>query len=320
MDKIYSLSGKRVFVAGGSGLAGSAVVRALKVRGDCDLLWPSRSELDLCDQRAVAAWFCAHKPDVVIMAAGCVGGIGANANEPADFMYQNNMMALNVINNSKLSNSDRLIYLGSSCIYPRDALMPLDPFSLMTGPLEQTNRSYAMAKLAGIEMCQSYRRQYGCDFISALPCNLYGIDDHFDEMRSHVIPAIMMRAHEAKASGQDELSIWGSGQPLREFLCADDLAQALLIMLEYYNGDVPVNIGASAEVSIAKLASLICEVVGYDGRLVFDDNKPDGVMSKIMDSRVINDLGWAVSTELRDGLQRMYDWYTDCYLPLRNVA
>lgn len=310
----YSLAGKRIFIAGHGGLVGGALVRALNMRGDCVLLTASRADLDLLDQQQVHDWFVKHRPDVVIMAAGRVGGIGANAAMPASFAYENSLMALNVINSSYLANVNRLIYLGSSCIYSPNSPLPLRPDNLLCGQLEETNRGYAMAKLMGIELCRSYRSQYGCDFISALPCNLYGVGDRFDEQNSHVIPALMMKAHRAKIEGLDHLPVWGSGYSMREFLHADDLAQAILLLLERYNGNEPVNIGLGHEISIKDLANEICHATGFGGRIEFDPTQPDGVMSKIMHSRVIYDMGWSPRVDLKSGLKQMYRWYCDEYL------
>ncbi len=308
-DAIFDLSGKRIFVAGHNGLVGSALVRALRARGDVEILTASRQNLDLRDQRAVQAWFDKNRPDVVILAAARVGGIGANMTYPADFIYDNMMIEANVIHAAYQMNVQKLVFLGSSCIYPKEAPQPIVEESLMTGALEPTNAPYAMAKIAGITLCQAYRAQYGCDFISVMPCNLYGVGDRFDVKDSHVIPALMMRAHEAKVQGASSLSIWGSGQPRREFLYVDDAARGILMALEYYSDASPVNIGAGMDMSIADLARGICDVVGYRGELIFDRSQPDGVLSKLMDVSRMNALGLRPVIDLEDGLRMAYDWY-----------
>lgn len=290
-----------IFVAGHTGLVGAALVRALRARG-VSLLLATRSELDLRRQSEVEAFFARHRPRQVYLAAARVGGIGDNWAHPADFIRDNLLIQSNVIDSAYRFGTQKLLFLGSSCIYPRDAPQPLKPEHLMSGPLETTNSAYAMAKLAGIEMCRSYRRQYGFNAIAAMPTNLYGPDDHFDERHSHVIPALILRFMRARDAGENVVTVWGSGKALREFLYVDDLAEALLLMMDRYDGDEIANIGSGEEVSIEALARLIAEVVGYTGELRFDTSYPDGTPRKILDSERIRRLGWTARTSLRDGL------------------
>lgn len=299
----FSLKGKKVFVAGHRGMVGSAVVRRLAGE-DCSIL---TSDIDLRDQALVHEWMAEHRPDVVVIAAAHVGGIGANAAYPADFLYNNLMIEANLIHAAYETNVEKLLFLGSSCIYPRDAAQPIREDALLSGALEPTNEAYAVAKIAGVKLCEAYRAQHGCDFISVMPCNLYGEGDRFDPARSHVIPALMMKAHAA----QDEFVVWGSGEPLREFLYVDDLADACVFLLQQYSGAKPVNVGSGEEVSIANLAQKICDVVGFNGALRFDNEKPDGAPRKVMDSSRIYDAGWRPKVSLEQGLRRTYQWYTD---------
>ncbi len=305
---MFDLSGKRIFVAGHSGLVGSAFCRALS-DVDCTVLTAPRSVLDLRDQAAVQAWMIAHKPDAVIMAAAHVGGIGANIAAPATFVHDNAVMALNVIHSAHLANINHLLFLGSSCMYPVDAPLPLREESLLSGRFEVTNAPYAMAKSLGVEMCRAYSAQYGRRYISAVPCNLYGPQDRYDLERGHVVPALLAKAHLAKMSGARELPVWGSGTPRREFLYSDDCARALLLLLRSYEGDAPVNVGTGEEISIANLARMIGEVTGFKGDLVFDRSHPDGVSSKVMDVSRIHAMGWRAEISLRDGLERAYQDY-----------
>lgn len=308
----YDLAGKRIWVAGHNGLVGRATVKALQERG-VTVLSASREGLDLTSQAQVRDWMSAHKPDAVIMAAGRVGGIGANAAYPAAFLYENLMMAANVIHSAYECGVERLLYLGSSCIYPKDAALPLSPDALLSGALEPTNEGYALAKICGVRLCRFYRAQYGCDFMSAMPCNLYGPGDRFDQEDSHVIPALMMKAHAAKMAGAPALQVWGSGKPLREFLYVEDLAAGLVFALERYTGAAPLNIGSGEEITIADLARMIAHVTGYQGELVFDTDKPDGVLRKVMDSSVIRQAGWSPRFSLEEGLRQTYAWYVDHY-------
>jgi len=306
----FSLAGKRVWVAGHRGMVGSATVRRL-ARENCEILVANRAELELRDQSNVLAWMERTKPDVVIVAAATVGGIYANSTRPADFLYDNLAIETNIIHAAYKLETPKLLFLGSACIYPREAPQPMSEDALLTGPLEPTNEWYAIAKIAGIKLCQAYRQQHGCDFISAQPNNLYGPGDNFDLEGSHVIPALMIKAHEAKLSGAASFELWGSGKPLREFLHVDDLADALVHLLKHYSGPVPLNIGTGEEVSIAELAHAIADAVGFKGTLTFDTSKPDGSPRKLLDDRRMKALGWTSSVGLKDGLASTYRWFLD---------
>ncbi len=311
-DILYPLDDKRIWVAGHTGLVGASLVRALQDRGIEPLTVP-RGQLDLRRQTETQDWINAHKPDVIILAAATVGGIAANMARPAEFIYDNLMIEANVIHGAYMAGVEKMLCLGSSCIYPKDALNPITEDMLLSGALEPSNAPYALAKIAGIELCQSYRRQYGCDFITAMPCNLYGPGDNFDVQGGHVIPALMRRAHAAKLSGEKALEVWGTGTPRREFLYASDLARGLLTLLEHYSGADPVNIGAGIDITIADLAAAIAAAVGFDGDLVFDATKPDGVHQKLLDSSVMRGLRWAPQVGLAQGLQETYRWFLDEY-------
>jgi len=306
----YSLAGKRVWVAGHNGLVGRALVRRL-AEVDCEVLTASRREVDLRRQQETEAWVGAHRPHAVFVAAATVGGIVANSSRPAEFIYDNLAIETNVIHSAYKYGVEKLLFLGSSCIYPRDAAQPMKEEALLSGPLEPTNEWYAIAKIAGIKLCQAYQRQYGCNFISAQPTNLYGAFDNFDLTSSHVIPALMSKAHRAKMENRPVLEVWGSGAPLREFLLVDDLADALHFLMLNYAGWDHVNVGTGEEVSIRDLALLIADVVGYRGRLEFDASKPDGSPRKLVDCGLIHSLGWRHKSGLRDGLQQTYAWYVD---------
>jgi GDP-L-fucose synthase len=301
-------SGPKVWVAGHRGMVGSAVAAALEARGDF-LFRVDRTQVDLRDQAAVTAWLAESRPDQIILAAGKVGGIHANDSFPADFIYDNLMIAANVINAAHEAGVDRLVYLGSSCIYPKFAPQPIREDALLTGPLEPTNEWYAMAKIAGIKLCQAYRKQYGRRYISVMPCNLYGPGDNFDLATSHVLPALMRKFHEAKTAGNPEVVVWGSGSPLREFLHVDDLARGVIACLDGYDGYEHINCGAGTEVSILELARMIQEAVGYQGKIVFDASKPDGTPRKIMDSTRIAELGWRPRMTLAEGIAQTYQWF-----------
>jgi GDP-L-fucose synthase len=306
----FSLVGKRIWVAGHRGMVGSATVRRL-ARENCEILVADRAELDLRDQAGVQSWIERAKPDVVIVAAATVGGIHANATRPADFLYDNLAIETNIIHAAYKAGVAKLLFLGSACIYPRDAAQPMAEDALLTGPLEPTNEWYAIAKIAGIKLCQAYRKQHACDFISAQPNNLYGPGDNFDLQGSHVIPALMVKAHEAKLGGAKSFELWGSGKPLREFLHVDDLADALVHLLKYYSGPIPINIGTGEEVSIAALAHAIAETVGFTGTLSFDTSKPDGSPRKLLDDRAMRGLGWKATITLKEGLSETYHWFLD---------
>ncbi|KAI3814403.1 hypothetical protein L1987_19158 [Smallanthus sonchifolius] len=307
-DAVVEKSGK-IFVAGHRGLVGSAVVRRLRSLGYTNLILRSHSELDLTNQSAVKTFFSIEKPQYVIIAAAKVGGIHANNTYPADFITINLQIQTNVIDSAYRYAVKKLLFLGSSCIYPKHAPQPIPESALLTGPLEPTNEWYAIAKIAGIKMCQAYRIQYKWDAISAMPTNLYGPNDNFHPENSHVLPALMRRFHEAKVSGAKEVVVWGSGSPLREFLHVDDLADAVVFLLENYSDLGHVNVGSGKEVSIKELAELVKEVVGFEGELVWDSSKPDGTPRKLMDSSTLANLGWEPKISLRDGLVGTYEWY-----------
>jgi len=299
----------RVFVAGHRGLVGSAIVRRLQAEGFDNLLTATRDQLDLRDQAAVNYWFRANRPQYVYLVAGTVGGILANSTRPAEFLYDNMMIHATVVHASYLYKAKRLLYLGSSCIYPREATQPMQESALLTGPLEPTNEPYALAKIAGIKLCQSYRRQYGCDFIAAMPTNLYGPFDNFDLTSSHVVPAMMRKFHEAKVEGRGDVVIWGTGAPRREFLHVDDLASACAFLMQHYDGFDHINVGTGEDLSIRELAELIGGIVHPGARLVFDTDKPDGTPRKLLDVGRLHELGWRHSIALRDGLATTYEWF-----------
>ncbi len=306
----FSLSGKRIWVAGHSGMMGSATVRRL-AREDCEILAIRHADLDLRDQAGVGAWMKREKPDVVIVAAATVGGIHANSTRPADFIYDNLAIETNIIHAAHQIGVEKLLFLGSACIYPREATQPMAEEALLTGPLEPTNEWYAIAKIAGIKLCQAYRLQHGRDFISAQPNNLYGPRDNFDLQGSHVIPALIRKAHEAKLSHASGFELWGSGKPKREFLHVDDLADALVHILKHYSGPIPLNIGTGEEVTIAELARTIAGVVGFTGSLNFDATKPDGSPRKLLNDARMKKLGWRASISLKDGLAETYRWFLE---------
>ncbi len=305
---MFSLQGKRVWVTGQHGLVGSAIVRRLASES-CSILTVERSDVDLRDQAAVDAWVDSNRPDAVVLAAAKVGGILANNSYPSDFLYDNLMIQCNVIAASHRAGVGKLLFLGSSCIYPRLAPQPIREDSLLTGLLEPTNEWYAVAKIAGIKMCQAYRIQHEDDYISAMPTNLYGIGDNFDLQSSHVLPALMRKVHTAKVKKQREVTIWGTGTPLREFMFVNDLADACIFLIKNYSELDTINIGSGDEVSIRELATLIAEVTGYTGDFVFDDSKPDGTPRKRLDIDKLTERGWKSTTLLKDGLATVYDWY-----------
>lgn len=301
----------KIYVAGHRGLVGSAIMRALSANGFTNVLTATSNELDLRDQRAVNSFFQAAKPDIVFLAAARVGGILANSTYPGQFLYDNLMIGANVVEAARVSGVRKLVNLGSSCIYPKFAPQPIAEDALLTGPLEETNRAYALAKIATLEMCDHYRKQYGCDFVSGMPCNLYGPGDNFDLKGSHVIPALMRKALEAKQAKAVSMEVWGSGTPLREFLYVDDLADACLFLAETYSDYGPVNIGTGAEVTIRELAELVCETVGFTGELTFDATKPDGTPRKVMDTSRLTAAGWSAKVPLREGLARTFAWFQE---------
>jgi GDP-L-fucose synthase len=299
----------RVFVAGHRGLVGSAIVRRLRAQGFTTILTATRQQLDLRDQAAVNYWFRANRPDYVYLVAGTVGGIMANSTRPAEFLYDNLMIHGTVVQASHEYHSTKLLYLGSSCIYPRHASQPITEDQLLAGPLEPTNEAYALAKIAGIKLCQAYRRQYGSNFISAMPTNLYGPGDNFDLEGGHVLPALIRKFHDAKAEGRGEVEIWGSGSPLREFLHVDDLADACVFLMEHYDDEGHLNVGTGVDVSIRTLAEMVRDVVHPKAELVFDASKPDGTPRKLLNVDKLTNLGWKASVELGDGIRGTYAWY-----------
>ncbi len=304
----YSLAGKRVWVAGHRGMVGGAIARRLATE-KCELLTATHAELDLTRQADVEAWMAKTKPQAIFLAAAVVGGIHANNTRPAEFLTDNLQIQNNVIATAHKVDVEKLMFLGSSCIYPRLAPQPMTEDALLTGPLEPTNEWYAIAKIAGIKQCQAYRRQYGRDFISAMPTNLYGSGDNFDLQSSHVLPALMVKAHRAKLAGDKTITLWGTGTPLREFLYVDDLADACVFLMKNYSGDEHVNVGSDSEVTIRALAEIISEVVGFKGTFVYDSTKPDGTPRKLMSSAKLAALGWRARTGLRAGIAQAYDWY-----------
>ncbi len=301
----YHLSDKRVFVAGHRGMVGSAVMRALQDE-NCTLMTADRTDCDLTDQGQVRSWMDANKPDAVIICAAKVGGILANDSFPADFIYTNLMIESNLIHAAYQAGVEKLLFLGSSCIYPKFAEQPITEGALLTGSLEPTNEWYALAKIAGIKLCEAYRKQYGCDFISAMPTNLYGPGDNYDLQTSHVIPALIRKAHEAKISGQAHMEVWGTGSVMREFLHVDDCAAGIVFLLKHYSDAQHVNLGTGVDITIRQLAETICAVVGFEGELVFDSSKPDGTPRKLLDTSKINAMGWQAHIDLQQGLKDAY--------------
>jgi GDP-L-fucose synthase len=308
MKMTYELSRKRVWVAGHRGMVGSAVVRRLALEG-CEVITVGRDAVDLTRQAEVERWMAEARPDAIVMAAAKVGGIFANDTRPVDFIVQNLQIETNILEAAHANRVERFLFLGSSCIYPRLASQPITEDSLLTGPLEPTNEWYAIAKIAGIKMVQAYRKQFGHDWIAAMPTNLYGPGDNYDLTSSHVLPALLRKFHEAKMADASEVTIWGTGEPLREFLHADDLADALVFLLKTYSGNEHVNVGSGVEVSIRTLAETIAEVVGYKAALIFDTSKPDGTPRKLMDSARLHAMGWNKARPLVDGIAQTYtDW------------
>lgn len=310
---LYNLSGKRVFVAGHRGMVGSALVRRLESE-NCEVLTAPRSDVDLCRQAEIEAWMAENKPQAVFLAAAKVGGILANDSAPVDFLYDNLMIEANIIHAAWQVGVEKLLFLGSSCIYPKVSPQPIPEDSLLTGELEPTNEWYAVAKIAGIKLCQAYRRQHGCDFISAMPTNLYGSNDNFELRTSHVLPALIAKAHAAKTGGATHMDVWGTGRPRREFLHVDDCADALVHLMKRYSDASHLNVGVGEDIPIADLARLICDVVGFAGELRFETDKPDGTLVKRLDVSRLHGLGWRERIPLRDGIAQTYEWF------LANVA
>ena len=301
----------KIYVAGHRGLVGSAIVRNLEERGYTNIIYRTHKELDLTRQVEVEKFFEEEKPEYVFLAAAKVGGIHANNTRPAEFIYDNLMIESNIIHSSYKYGVKKLLFLGSSCIYPKFANQPIKEEYLLTGELEPTNEAYAIAKIAGIELCKFYRRQYGCDFISAMPTNLYGINDNFDLETSHVLPALIRKFHEAKINNQEEVIMWGTGKPLREFMYVDDLADALVHLMLNYSDEIHVNLGTGKDLSIGELAQIVKEVVGYEGKIVNDLTKPDGTPRKLLDVSRLEATGWKYKTELREGIEKVYKWYLE---------
>lgn len=301
----------KIYVAGHRGLVGSAIVRNLEERGYTNIIYRTHKELDLTRQVEVEKFFEEEKPEYIFLAAAKVGGIHANNTRPAEFIYDNLMIESNIIHSAYKYGVKKLLFLGSSCIYPKFANQPIKEEYLLTGELEPTNEAYAIAKITGIELCKFYRRQYGCDFISAMPTNLYGINDNFDLETSHVLPALIRKFHEAKINNQEEVVMWGTGKPLREFMYVDDLADALVHLMLNYSDEIHVNLGTGKDLSIGELAQIVKEVVGYEGKIVNDLTKPDGTPRKLLDVSRLEATGWKYKTELREGIEKVYKWYLE---------
>lgn len=314
----YSLTGKRVFVAGHKGMVGSALRRRL-ARENCTILTATSTETDLRRQAAVESLFARLRPQAVFLAAARVGGIVANDRSPASFLYDNLMIAANVIEAARSNGVEKLLNLGSTCVYPKFAPQPMTEDALLSGPLEPTNQWYAVAKITAIRLCDAYRRQYGCDFISAMPTNLYGPNDNFDLESSHVIPALIAKMAQAKDQGRKEVVLWGTGTPRREFLHVDDCADALVHLMIHFSGEGPINVGLGSDVSVRELAEMIAGIVTFSGRIVFDSSYPDGTPRKLTDVRRINDLGWSARIPLAEGLAETYAWFRQNASSLRIV-
>ena len=310
----YSLNGKRVWVAGHKGMVGAAITRRLAGEG-CGILTVAHSVLDLTRQAEVEAWMTDAKPQAIFVAAAVVGGILANDTRPVDFMTNNLLIQTNIIATAHKLGVEKLLFLGSSCIYPRLAAQPMAEDALLTGPLEPTNQWYAIAKIAGIRQCQAYRRQFGRDFISAMPTNLYGPGDNYDLQASHVLPALMVKAHRAKLAGDKTMSVLGSGQPRREFLYVDDLADACVFLMKNYSDEEHVNVGYGSDVTIGEVAKIVADTVGFQGTLAFDTSKPDGMPRKLVDSAKLNAMGWRPATDLKQGIAKAYAWYRENAAP-----
>jgi GDP-L-fucose synthase len=308
MNQRFDLEGKRVWVAGHRGMAGSALVRRLQSER-CEVITVGRGDVDLTRQSNTEDWMRNARPQVILLAAARVGGIHANNIYPADFLYDNLLIEANIVRAAWQTGVEKLLFLGSSCIYPREAPQPIAESSLLTGPLEPTNEWYAIAKIAGIKLCQAFRRQYGCDFISAMPTNLYGTGDNFHPENSHVPAALLRRMHDAKRDGASSVTVWGTGRARREFLYVDDMADACVFLIKHYSGEQHVNVGTGVDISISDFAELVKRTVGYEGRLTFDPSRPDGTPRKVLDVTTLSNMGWRASMSLEEGLKRYYEWF-----------
>ena len=307
---VYDLTGKRVWVAGDRGMVGSAIIRRLEAE-DCEIVTAARERLDLRRQAETEAWMAETRPQAILLAAARVGGIHANDSRPAEFLYDNLMIEANVLEAAYRFGVEKVLLLGSSCIYPKFAPQPIRKEDLLTGVLEPTNEWYALAKIAGVKLCQAYRRQYGCDFVSTMPTNLYGSGDNFDLETSHVLPALLAKTYRAKLEGVPAIEVWGSGRPRREFLHVDDAADAMVHIMKVCSGDSHLNLGTGKDITIRELAELISQVVGYGGRLQFDPTKPDGTPRKLLDVSALSVLGWRAGIDLKTGIETTYTWYLD---------
>jgi GDP-L-fucose synthase len=317
MDGIINRN-SRIYVAGHRGLVGSAITRRLRALNYCNIITATREQLDLRDQAAVNCWFRTNRPDYVFLVAGTVGGIYANMKMPAEFIYDNMMIHATVVHASYLCNVKKLLYLGSSCIYPRDCPQPMKEEYLLTGPLEPTNEAYAIAKIAGIKLCAYYRKQYGCNYISAMPTNLYGINDNYDIMFSHVMPALIRKFHEAKINNSGEVQMWGTGKSRREFLHVDDLAAACMLLMEEYESDMHINVGTGVDVQLCELANIIRNIIAPEISIKYDSSKPDGMPRKMLDITKMLSLGWKPNIGLEEGIRSTYKWFKENYNRITN--
>ncbi|KKR12038.1 MAG: NAD-dependent epimerase/dehydratase [Candidatus Wolfebacteria bacterium GW2011_GWC2_39_22] len=309
MTNPFMQKNSKIYIAGHNGLVGSALVRNLQAQGYTNLIYKTRQELDLLDSDAVSKFFANEKPEYIFLAAAKVGGIHANNIYPAEFIFQNLQIQNNIIHNAHINEARKLLFLGSSCIYPRDCQQPIKEEYLLTGELEKTNEAYAIAKIAGIKMCQAYNKQYGTKFISVMPTNLYGPNDNFDLQNSHVLPALLQKFHDAKASNQKEVVMWGTGSPMREFLYVDDLTDACVHLMKTYEGNEIINIGTGEDIAIKDLAKLIKKIIGFEGEIINDTTKPDGTPKKLLDVSRLHSLEWKHQVSLENGIKKTYDWF-----------
>ena len=315
-NKKFFIENKKVWVAGSTGMVGKSIVKLLKQR-KCKLIFSDRRELDLTDQENVKSWMSKNKPDIIFLAAAKVGGILANKSFPVNFLEENLFINLNIIKNAFINGTEKLINLGSSCIYPKNIRHSIREEKILSGPLEETNQWYSLAKISGIKLCQAYRRQFNCDFISVMPSNLYGPGDNFNPLNSHVPAALVDRFHVAKINNFEKVKVWGSGKPLREFLYVEDLANACIFLAENYSSEEPINVGTGKEISIKDFAQLIKKIVGFRGEIIFDKTKPDGVYKKVLNTEKVNKLGWSPKTSLESGLRKYYKWYLENFKDIR---